>query len=1171
MPVQHSKILGVSYDNHPIYGKYGYANAVDKNSEIVEITSGYKLKTNLSISRPPIARFPIGSLAEDYEFDHNGDLDEHNGRFMVTPEYPNGVYAYIATSGFPYFIGDTYKSRVDKYNTYKTDNNSKLPKDSVRVINTNLNNITKPQEILGTDIISCGELTRGQLTSIFIDTKGFNYKVNDNVVFDVKKNPPIAKVEWVVGKNNTITINNDNTIVTTVTPHQLTSGDLIELLESELKSTQVVEHIITVNDTIIYNNDNIHKLILPVSSNYDNSSIYLSEDPEGQIIYNDVDIIQYININNINCKSIIIYPHKNRPNILFLNTIYKKTKTSLNASLLLKPTSLLGVHPVTIIDPTNFRINVVNVLYGNIIDLKYITNSTTANGGIAKINLIYPGNNLKNIPRITSIISDSGYGALIFPISDTIGKVKSVKNINLGAFYNNNPTINYKFKTDTVLRIKFNNTIDSLKIINSGINYIIPPVIEDLDIPLQIRNGKVVSGRIVYGGVYWEDTPNLYINNNLSGGLGASILGLLKKSNIKINTEIYYGKTLESAIAKALVTYYDINASTIQLTYLTGNIEIINDSMYLWDSSGNKIGKIDAVINCKISTKSSNSKKLIEDISNNDVLKTTNRLHNNNKYQAYSYTIKSQHDLIDYKPIINANTHPAGLKLTAVRELDNIIQLYIRSQTKIRNSVSFKVLINNLLLIPIKLNYLKWYLFIHSNPHNNYKNTQFRKRIIGMCYYDDNYVYSNYKKLDNYNVGDKIWLTDSYYRYIRKIITPNKVLTSGEVVVEFPTGTNTSNYNNLVTYAGILQHPDTNYTAFGKTITLHSEILYKADKIVLKTFDTQFVFTDNNVLNNNNNLELTRNNEIYQVLDSNKIIPIVDGIPLSPNDWTLSNNSLIISNPSNYENYGFLLTHPNLLILSLTKINTQIYNVNNTIIEHISNVILVVNGIIQSNTLFTITNNKIVLTTNIDVDTIFGWYIDTPSSAVIYEEYDVVTTTKPPLVSDAIIEPMFNNGRLIDFKILQSGYNYPEYLEITIKNTDGRGARAICTTDYSKIVDIKILTGGSGYSFGEVLISQVMSIETERYPNIIKNTQITNNNNNPTQQDAYTIPTIYETQSKHISSVPTTIENSKNLVYLSSTSLLNMILDVNIDTTQLSVVIGTSYSISSIEIPIILN
>ena len=46
------------------------------------------------------ATYFAGYFREDYEFITNADpdvLDEHNGRFCITPEYPNGTYAYFAT------------------------------------------------------------------------------------------------------------------------------------------------------------------------------------------------------------------------------------------------------------------------------------------------------------------------------------------------------------------------------------------------------------------------------------------------------------------------------------------------------------------------------------------------------------------------------------------------------------------------------------------------------------------------------------------------------------------------------------------------------------------------------------------------------------------------------------------------------------------------------------------------------------------------------------------------------------------------------------------------------------------------------------------------------------------------------------------------------------------
>jgi hypothetical protein len=48
-------------------------------------------------NRPPTAVYPLGFFVNDWNYTADGDLDEYNGRFCKTPEYPNGVYAYFCT------------------------------------------------------------------------------------------------------------------------------------------------------------------------------------------------------------------------------------------------------------------------------------------------------------------------------------------------------------------------------------------------------------------------------------------------------------------------------------------------------------------------------------------------------------------------------------------------------------------------------------------------------------------------------------------------------------------------------------------------------------------------------------------------------------------------------------------------------------------------------------------------------------------------------------------------------------------------------------------------------------------------------------------------------------------------------------------------------------------
>ncbi|MCB9188312.1 MAG: YHYH protein [Flavobacteriales bacterium] len=123
---QHSPLLGYAFDGFPVYGPYGYANA-NGTGGIKRIQSSYQLRTNMTqrthyydgtdvTDGPDVSStYPLGYYREDYEFNTSlGDLDEHNGRFCVTPEYPAGIYCYFATvdenwnSAFPYMVGPTY-------------------------------------------------------------------------------------------------------------------------------------------------------------------------------------------------------------------------------------------------------------------------------------------------------------------------------------------------------------------------------------------------------------------------------------------------------------------------------------------------------------------------------------------------------------------------------------------------------------------------------------------------------------------------------------------------------------------------------------------------------------------------------------------------------------------------------------------------------------------------------------------------------------------------------------------------------------------------------------------------------------------------------------------------------------------------------------------------------
>lgn len=91
----HSPILGFMFDGLPIYGPIGFSN--NDRSHVTIIESSYN---------------------SDHKFDDNkGDLDICNGKFGITPEYPNGIYHYYFTI------------KKDKNNQILMDNNSNFIPD----------------------------------------------------------------------------------------------------------------------------------------------------------------------------------------------------------------------------------------------------------------------------------------------------------------------------------------------------------------------------------------------------------------------------------------------------------------------------------------------------------------------------------------------------------------------------------------------------------------------------------------------------------------------------------------------------------------------------------------------------------------------------------------------------------------------------------------------------------------------------------------------------------------------------------------------------------------------------------------------------------------------------------------------------------------------------------
>ena len=112
-------LIGWASDGFPVYARYGYSDPEDSQSQLKALTPSYRLKLQPDENRPntltailggPNANddlnepIPMGAFTQDYEYvEGYGDLDQCNGRFGTTPEFPDGIYYYVVTDDFPFF------------------------------------------------------------------------------------------------------------------------------------------------------------------------------------------------------------------------------------------------------------------------------------------------------------------------------------------------------------------------------------------------------------------------------------------------------------------------------------------------------------------------------------------------------------------------------------------------------------------------------------------------------------------------------------------------------------------------------------------------------------------------------------------------------------------------------------------------------------------------------------------------------------------------------------------------------------------------------------------------------------------------------------------------------------------------------------------------------------
>ena len=210
LPVSHSPILGYAYDGNPIYGPYGYSDPLDSGSYITKMNSGYIQNTSRP-DGPSTATYPLGTFVDDYTWTANSfygktTLDQNNGRYCVTPEYPEGVYAYFLAVDqtnnpvFPYILGKNYYSLPVDSNYNSEISQDDLPRNAKRLF------------LPGSDkngqgsFVQVRQVKGGSVSSVSVSSSHDTAYVGSSLIFDNAQtggSSVTAKVSSVEGKSVT--------------------------------------------------------------------------------------------------------------------------------------------------------------------------------------------------------------------------------------------------------------------------------------------------------------------------------------------------------------------------------------------------------------------------------------------------------------------------------------------------------------------------------------------------------------------------------------------------------------------------------------------------------------------------------------------------------------------------------------------------------------------------------------------------------------------------------------------------------------------------------------------------------------------------------------------------------------------------------------------------------
>jgi len=1074
----HSPAVCVSYDGVPVYGKKGHAIKFDSTSNYIELKSRYKLKYSTTdspgsiqytvnnttyyvnrIGGPSVQDYPIGSFIEDYEFipGNENDLDIHNGRFCVTPEYPAGRYCYFATTasfddltnqiisqnnlnynGFPYFIGDTYSSQPDSYPNKGCRTNDKMPKVFTRSFDKKVDpfeipgvfkfdglaeNARYPKENVNYDrtILRSSSLSPGSVDSVIIESPGSEYKIGDSVLVDNTLTFGSgfgAFVSKILGKTiNSVTPSADKRTVEVITNnyHGLSVGDYVYLDYNSPNtpvSINLYESSFSPVSTKIKPSENISILLSEgaISKYSDKKFFSIALNAKYKYRFNipnipytftlDVDKsneVYVIEEGSLNESTNIVFDASKLPNIVYLhigNYIYEIVTTN----------EYVGEYRIEKIDNSknSFTFTVPQDPSGfEISGLFYSAKSRGASGGVFEISISNGGYNYRKLPAL-EVISDisggTGSGAVIQANSSTIGRIRNVSYLTSGGGFTSNETINHYLDLPATAKIINNFEIYEVEVVDNGSGYndalkILVNGSESLaQFNINVQLGVIISIDVIDGGANFETIPTVEIVS--STGTGCVLRAKIRRKELNpgeilkgnVNSQIFpvqvLGKTLN----------FDSLSSTLEFDEVVGSFKE-NDIVYT--DNGKKYGRIISIRRPKAYAKTKSYATLENyrnDISGNSS-EFLQKITDSNIYQDWSYIISSSRDTKEWREQVETNTHPAGNNLFGKKIIERRKFFFDRPEDVFKTSIIFTTKLVDEILLKVKLSPCKEQTITVPN-------------------------------IDNFNEGDYIFGTISEaigkivekteYSFKVELRTEKKFVLNEIILIvpkQFSYGIESATTRSIAFWNGIMQEPDVSYESTFKYVDQNGNELNPPQvDLVIPKFEvnssdklTHYKLSSNYLLLDS--IDLTADQNVYYPTISGNLYQFSSDFL----DKTIFSISGVVQNPDKLEinqsqSYVKFLETPkhNARLFGITNnaLNKLVFtgnSVSNTFTINYTpqsncNLLIFYSGVHQTQLLtdFTVNGNVVTFDESLQIQNIFGWYVDEVVSCELVNAVDLI-------------------------------------------------------------------------------------------------------------------------------------------------------------------------------------